>query len=123
MKVLLVDDSRVNLFSMANLLSAFDDDSEIDMAQDVNKAYQLYSNGDYDLVVTDGDLSNQLTGPMLAQLILNKKPEQAIAAWTDNKQRQVEFQHVFKLSQPHAGVRMIWQKNVKQEQLALALAS
>lgn len=121
MKVLIVDDSQVNLFSMSSLMADVTKQSDIDTAQDVYEAYELYADGDYDLVITDGDLRSQMTGPMLAQLILSKKPQQAIAAWTDDEQRRTEFEHVFKLSQPSLGTRMIWKKNIAQEQLANVL--
>ena len=117
MKILIVDDNKFNLFIMTKLIAEIVEDSHIDTAQTVDNAYQYFLTNDYDLVITDGDLNNNITGPMFARLLLNKKPDQVIAGWTDCSTKKEEFSHVFKLARSTESQCMVWQKDINEVSL------
>jgi len=122
MKFLIVDDNKFNLFIMTKLIAEIVEDSHIDTAQTVDSAYQYFLTNDYDLVITDGDLNNNITGPMFARLMLNKKPDQMIAGWTDCTTKKEEFSHVFKLARSSENQCMVWQKDINEVSLHHILA-
>jgi CheY-like chemotaxis protein len=88
MKILIVDDNE----PLTYILSAFlkrEGDFEIESATDGDAAFKHYcKHGPYDLVVTDY-AHEGMDGLELSRAIRKKNPEQAIAAFTADRSRQM----------------------------------
>ncbi len=127
MRVLIVEDSRINAFCLTRLLETiYLDTIQVVVVENSAEALLRLSKWRPDLLVLDGDLGasegESCNGPVLADLVWRKIPNQAIIAWTDNEAMRKKFKEVFKQYQKPFNGSTLWPKMISQKSLQKSLS-
>lgn len=122
MRVLVVEDNRLNAYFLTRLLGTLPFDLDVKVVSNSFEALQYLECTYYDLIILDGDLgasgNHTVNGPILADMIWQKNSEQALVSWTDNPSMKCDFAKVFSKHSKLFCENTNWPKSVTTQRLS-----